>query len=152
MAVTALTTAQLSAVDALVKGSRLGVVPVDLKRARVFMKQAKDAIDEIPLLTKAQNTYNLAYDACHDVGKALLAAYGYRTVAGPGQHEALGRFLRAVFDSPPGDRAARRLDQLRRARNQLRYEARVVGAADAALAAQTARDLNAAAIARGVPT
>jgi hypothetical protein len=55
--------------------------------------------------------------------------------------EALGRFLRAVLDDPPGDRAARRFDQLRRARNQGRYEAKPVGSGDASLAADVAREL-----------
>jgi hypothetical protein len=94
--------------------------------------------------------YDLAYDAAHDVGEALLAAHGYRTSNGLGQHEALGRFLRAVLDEPPGDGAARRFDRLRRTRNQGRYAARPVGAADAALAQQTAIELLAAARSRKV--
>ena len=60
--------------------------------------------------------------------EAGLAAYGYRTTNGPGQHEALGRYLRVVFDKPPAEKAAREFDRLRRARNQDRYEARPVGA------------------------
>lgn len=31
-----------------------------------------------------------------------LAAYCFRTTNGPGQHEAFGRHLRAVFDKPVG--------------------------------------------------
>lgn len=92
-----------------------------------------------------QNRYNLAYDACHDVGEALLAAYGYRTVNGPGQHAALGDFLRAVFDQPPGQRAAKRFDQFRRSRNQQRYDAKPFGAAGADLAVHTAAALREAA-------
>lgn len=88
-----LTVAQQRAVDALVAGGRLAVVPADLGRAGMFVRHARN---------------NLAYDACHDLGEALLAGYGYRTCNGSGQHEALGRFLRAVIDSPPGDREARR--------------------------------------------
>ena len=91
-----------------------------------------------------------AYDACHDIGEALLAAYGYRTVNGPGQHEVLGRFLRAVFDHPPGQRAAQRFEQLRRSRNQQRYAARPVGSADAQVATQAAAELRAAAQAQGL--
>lgn len=79
-----------------------------------------------------------------------MAAYGYRTANGQGQHETLGRFLRAVFDHPPGQRAAKRFDQLRRARNQQRYAAVPVGAGDAAVAAQAAIDLRAAASAQGL--
>ncbi|MHB1010107.1 MAG: hypothetical protein ACYC1E_12885 [Propionibacteriaceae bacterium] len=80
---------------------------------------------------------------------ALLAAYGGRTVNGPGQHAALGEFVRAVFDEPPGQQAARRLDQLRRSRNQQRYDANPFGAADADLAMRTATALRAAATDQG---
>ncbi len=150
MALRALTPEQQRAVGDLVAKGHIAPVPVDLAKALIFMKQAQDVIADLPHLTKPQNRYNLAYDACHDVGEAVLAAYGYRTLSGPGQHEAIGRFLRAVMDSPPGDRDARRFDQLRRSRNQQRYDARAVGEAEAELAAQTAVALLAAAVARGV--
>jgi len=77
-------------------------------------------------------------------------AYGFRTTNGPGQHEALGRYLRAVFDKPPAEKAAREFDRLRRARNQDRYEAKPVGAAATDKAEQVARALFDAAIARGI--
>ncbi|MFW7414125.1 hypothetical protein [Demequina sp. SO4-18] len=141
MTVTPLTTAQQSAVDALVQSRRIERVPVDALRAQAFLGQATDALEELAVLTKASIRYNVAYDACHDVGEALLATYGYRTSNGAGQHEALGRFLRAVVIEPPGDSAARRFDQLRRSRNQQRYGAAPVGAADAELAAVAAHDL-----------
>ena len=124
MALTALTPVQRRAVDELVARGRLAAVPADLAKARTFMRQAQDVIDDLPHLTKPQNRYNLAYDACHDVGEAILAAHGHRTLSGPGQHEAIGRFLRAVIDKPPGDQDARRFDLLRRSRNQQRYDAR----------------------------
>lgn len=151
MALTPLTPAQVKAVDDLVARGRLAVVPADQSRALTFMRQASDVIADLPLLTKPQNRYNLAYDACHDIGEALLAAHGYRTISGPGQHEAVGQFLRAVIDRPPGENDARRFDQLRRSRNQQRYDARPVGEPEAALAAQTALGLFAAATQRGLP-
>lgn len=151
MAVTPLTAAQQLTVDALVAGGRLTVVPVDLMRASLFVRHAQEAIVDLPNLTRVQNRYNLASDACHDLGEALLASHGYRTRSGPGQHEALGRFLRAVLDRPPGQREARRYEQLRRSRNQQRYDARPVGEAEAALAEETARGLLVAVGARGVP-
>lgn len=150
MAVIALTAVQQHGVDALVTGGRLVEVPVDLGRAGLFVRHAQDAIVDLPNLTRMQNRYNLAYDACHDLGEALLAGYGYRTRSGSGQHEALGRFLRVVMDSPPGDKEARRYEQLRRSRNRQRYEARPVGEAEAVLAEQTARGLLAAVIERGL--
>ncbi|HMT33869.1 MAG TPA: hypothetical protein PKA99_14680 [Dermatophilaceae bacterium] len=69
---------------------------------------------------------------------------GYRTRSGPGQHEALARFLRLVLDSPPHDAAARHFDRMRRARNQMHYEARPVSTADADKAVRTAHALLAA--------
>ncbi len=44
-------------------------------------------------LTRVQQATVLA------LAEALLAAYGFRTTNGPGQHEALGRYLRTLFDA-----------------------------------------------------
>lgn len=151
MAGAPLSAAQQTAINGLVAAGRLAVVPVDLSRARAFLHQAKEALADLPNVTRAQNRYNLAYDACHDVGEALLAVYGYRTTNGLGQHDALGRYLKAILDTPPGGTAARRFDQMRRSRNQQRYEARAVTAADAELAATTAQGLYEAALASGIP-
>jgi len=109
-------------------------------------------VAELPNVTSPLVAHSLGYDACHDVGEAMLAAYGYRTKGGTGQHDALVAFIKAVLDSPPGDAAARRMDQLRRARNASRYQARAPGASEAKLAGSTARDLLAAAVSRGVGT
>ncbi len=146
----ALNQSQQIALDALVSARRLESVPVDPKRVAAFLDAAKDRISQLPLLSSARVKYDLAYDAAHDAGEALLAAYGYRTANGAGQHEAVGRFLRVVFDAPPGDAAAARFDRLRRTRNQSHYGARPIGAADAALAKQTAAELLRAAVARGL--
>ena len=150
MAWPALTSPQQQAVDVLVGAGRLSVVPADVDRARAFVRHAEDAIAGLPHLTRPHNRYNLAYDACHDLGEALLSGYGYRTGAGAGQHEAVGRFLRIVLDAPPGDQEARRFDRLRRARNQQRYEATPVGEAELAVAVQTAEGLFAALVKRGL--
>jgi len=122
VALTPLTRVQQATVLALVEAPRLDVVPADVARATSFLRQAE----------------------------ALLGAYGFRTTNGPGQHEALGRYLRAVFDKPPAERAAREFDRLRRARNQDRYEAKPVGAAATEKAEQVARTLFEAALARGI--
>ncbi|MBK8445257.1 MAG: hypothetical protein IPL41_00605 [Micropruina sp.] len=151
MALTPVTPVQQRVIDALIAKGRVARVPADLAKAKIFVRQAQDVITDLPHLTKAQNRYNLAYDACHDVGEAVLAAHGYRTLSGPGQHEAIGLFLCAVIDKPPGDQDARRFDQLRRSRNRQRYDARPVSEAEAALAARTAVALLGAALARGLP-
>lgn len=150
MALTPLTRVQRATVIALVEARRLDVVLADFRRATSFLRQAEERLNQLPLLTSVVVRYGIAYDACHDTGEALLAAYGFRTTNGPGQHEALGRYLRAVFDKPPTEKAAREFDRLRRARNQDRYEGKPVGAAATEKAEQVARALFDAAIARGV--
>lgn len=138
MAVTPLTPAQERAVDALVAARRLERVPVDQQRCASFLNQAGTALSDLPNVTHAQNKYNLAYDAAHDTGEAMLAAYGYRTKHGPGQHDALGRFLAAIFDAPPANAASQHYDQMRRDRNRQRYHAQPITTAAAAAAANAA--------------
>lgn len=118
MALTPLSRVQQATVLALVEAGRLDVVPAEAARATSFLRQAEERLDQLPLLTSVVVRYGIAYDACHDTGEALLAVYGFRTTNGPGQHEALGRYLQAVFDKPPADRAAREFDCLRRARTR----------------------------------
>ena len=98
MAVRPLTAAQQRAVDELVAARRLDHVPVDEQRCAAFLQQAETALADLSNVRHAQNSYNLAYDAAHDVGEAMLAAYGYRTAHGPGQHDALGR-VTSVYSS-----------------------------------------------------
>jgi hypothetical protein len=98
-------------------------------------------VGEVAGLTVPSVVYDIAYNAAHDVGEAMLAAYGFRTASGAGQHVAVGQFLEAVFDGPPGQDAARRYDQIRSARNGMRYRAQPVGKATAELAPDVARGL-----------
>lgn len=135
------TPAQDAALRTLVRARRIDAVPVDLLRAEGFLKQAEDALADVPKLTRPQNAFNLAYDAAHDAGEAMLAAFGYRTAPGAGQHEALGRFLVAIFGQPPAAQAAKRFDRLRRERNQQRYDAKPVSKANAEIARITAQAL-----------
>lgn len=150
MALTPLSNVQKATVVALVEARRLEVVPADEARATSFMQQAEERLGQLPLLTSPAVRYGIAYDAAHDIGEALLAAYGFRTANGAGQHEALGRYLRAVIDKPPAEIAAQQFDRLRRARNQGRYQAKPVGAAAAEQAERVSRELFEAAVARGV--
>ena len=85
MALTPLTRVQQATVLALVEARRLDAVPADLARATSFLRQAQERLDQLPLLTSVTVRYGVAYDACHDTGEALLAAYGFRTTNGPGQ-------------------------------------------------------------------
>lgn len=150
MALTPLSASEQVAVDALVRGGRVEQVAADATRAKTFVDRAAAGAESVNHLTHTDIAYNVAYDACHDVGEAVLAAYGYRTRAGNGQHEAVGRFLKVVFTTPPGNRAASNYDHLRRARNKNRYDAAPVGRVQVEHARAAARDLLAAARARGV--
>lgn len=150
MALTPLTRVQQATVVALVEAHRLDIVPADLARATSFLRQAQNAWTSCRCSRASPSGTASPMTPCHDTGEALLAAYGFRTTNGPGQHEALGRYLRAVFDKPPAEKAAREFDRLRRARDQDRYEARPVGAAATEKAEQVARTLFDAARARGL--
>ena len=150
MAVRSLTPGQASAVQSLVEANRIEVVPVDPVRASAFLRQAGDRLGELVRVRSVIVRHGIAYDAAHDVGECLLAVYGYRTRSGSGQHEAVGRFLKAVLDGPPGERAAAQFDRLRRARNRDRYHAVLLGAADAQRAERAARGLFEAAVALGI--
>ncbi len=150
MAIAPLGPSQRTAVNALIAAGRLDKVPADTSRALTFMSKAKDRLEQLALLTSDAVKYDLAYDAAHDVGEAMLAAHGFRTSNGPGQHEAIGRYLSAIFSAPPGNKAARQFDQLRRSRNRSHYEAAPIGKATAAQAEVVASELYAAAVAQGI--
>ncbi len=131
---------------------RLETVPGDATLAARFLGQAESALDDVARVHATHAAYNLAYDACHDVGEAVLAAYGYRTKGAQGKHVTLGHALRIILTGPPGDAGARHYDQLRQARNASRYEARPVGKAQVGTASDAATRLIAGARARGVGT
>lgn len=85
--------------------------------------------------------HDLAYAAMHDVGEAMLAAYGYRTARGEGQHEALAQFLATIFDTPPPSEAAAHVDVVRRKRNDRYYRAYEPAAAETQVAVEYAQIL-----------
>lgn len=136
-----LSAAQQEALTVLVEKGRLLRVAPDAVRATLFLERAADTLADLPHLKLPQNRYNLAHDAAHAVGEAMLARHGYRTANGPGQHAALADFLRIVLVAPPADEAGRHVERMRRTRNQLHYEARTVGAAEADKAVAVATTL-----------
>jgi hypothetical protein len=153
MSITPLTPRQQSAVDALVTTGRLRSVPPDALRAADFLAVADERLAELPTMQSAVVRHGVAYDAAHDVGEAFLAAHGYGTISGPGQHAAIGDFLAIVIDVPPEHaRAVRSFDRARRARNQQNYRANPVGEAQATDVESIARALRSAAQALGVGT
>lgn len=139
---------QLAAVEALVRAGRLQRTSADPRRAERFLSQCQDGLAQVAAITSSNIRYNVAYDAAHDVGEAMLAAYGLRTRSGPGQHAVVGELLEIIFDAPPPSLAARHYDEMRAGRNDLRYKANPVGSAQADLAVSTATVLLMAAIAR----
>jgi len=139
---------QEAAVEALVRAGRLRRTSVDLRRATRFLSQCRDGLGQVGAITSSNIRYNVAYDAAHDVGEAMLAAYGLRAGSGPGQHVAVGELLEIIFDAPPPSLAARHYDEMRTGRNDLRYRAHPVGSAQAELAVGSATTLLAAAMGR----
>lgn len=132
----------------MVAASELRAVVVDEVKANAFLGGAEAALADVPNVTRVENKYDLAYKAAHDVGEAMLAAYGYKTTFGPGAHEKIGRFLAAVFDTPPPSDAAAHYDVMRADRNANHYNARPVTQAAADEAAAAAQELYDAATAR----
>ena len=115
------------------------------------MTQAGDRISQLSVLAIDHVRYTVAYDAAHDVGEALLAAYGYRTGNGAGHHAALGQFVGIVVDTPPSAaREAANWERHRRARNAQNYRAVTVGPAQADAVEEFARELHRAATLKGV--
>jgi hypothetical protein len=124
-----------------------GVTP-DAANAAAFLYGAEAALADVPNVTRIENKYDLAYKAAHDVGESMLAAYGYKTVFGPGAHEKIGKFLGAIFDTPPPSDAAAHYDVMRVDRNANHYRARPVTQAAATQAAHAAQVLYEAALTR----
>jgi len=151
MTLAPLTQAQQTSVDGLVRASRLRVVRRDAAKAARFLAIADERAADLPVMKSEVLRHDVAYDIAHDIGEAFLAAYGYATVNGPGQHAVIGDFLVIVIDAPPAAaRAAKGFDQTRRNRNQSHYDAAPIGAGQAAGAVQLAQDLRTAAASRGV--
>lgn len=150
MTLTTLSDDQVAAVQALIDSRAIEAVLPDPVRAAAFLQKARIKCADLGNAQYHENRFDLAYGACHDVGEALLAAYGYRTRSGSGQHANVGRFLAVVLDQPPGSVAARRFDRLRRIRNGQDYRAQPVTQADAELAATSALQLIESAEKRGL--
>lgn len=89
--------------------------------------------------------FDAAYNAAHDIGEALLAAYGLRTGGGAGAHVTVGEFLEVIFDRPPAREAALAYSNLRSIRNGLRDLAKAPSRAETATATAVVRTLLAAA-------
>lgn len=136
-----LTPTQLAELSVLVARHQLRAVSTDLGKAQLFLDQSLDAMTELSNIKVNKVRYDAAYNAAHDVGEALLAAYGYRTGLGSGQHAAVGEFLEIIFAGGPAQSAAGNFDSLRDGRNGVRYQAKPIGKAQADFAGVTAQAL-----------
>ena len=150
MSIAPLSAAQAAAVRSLAQSKRLRAITAggDERRARSFLHHAEEAYANIANISGDLVKHDLAYAVMHDVGEAMLAAYGFRTAPGIGQHDAVARFLAAIFDSPPPSEAASRVDDARRNRNDRYYRAHTPSAAETKLAVEDAAILLTAAKAR----
>lgn len=123
----------------LVERARITTSPVDVAKAERFLAMAQAALEELAHIRAQSVRYDVAYNAAHDIGEGLLAAYGFRTASGPGQHATVGLFLVAICRGTDAETAARGFDILRNTRNQLRYGAKQIGTAESGFAIETAR-------------
>lgn len=73
MVLVPLTNVQLEELADLTSSRRIQLVFADLDKARRFIARAQAAV-ESGGLPHPDLSFNLAYDACHDVGEGLLAA------------------------------------------------------------------------------
>ena len=123
----ALSEQQLNALNELVNRSTLRQVPIDLIKASRFINRAEEALKELPTIRTKSIRHSIAYDCAHDVAEALLAAYGFATTTGVGQHASLGEVLIILCSETNGQGVAELFDQVRRDRNQNRYKSFPVG-------------------------
>ena len=136
-----LTTTQLAELGVLITRNTLGRVPIDHVKAQLFLDQASDALADIQNMKAHTVRYDTAYNVAHDVGEALLAAYGYRTMSGTGQHAAVGNFLEVILVGGSAESASADFNSLREGRNALRYQAKPIGQVQADFACMTAQTL-----------
>ena len=127
----ALTVEQAERLQSLVIRKRLRVVPIDPNKAERFLDQAHEALREISKIEGAKLKHGIAYDVAHDVGEALIAAYGYATTNGSGQHQTIGEVIAIVFLGTEGEGQSEVFEQIREERNQIRYRSSSIGLAQA---------------------
>lgn len=64
--------------------------------ARSFLSHAEDAMSDVRVVRTVLVKHDLAYAAMHDVGEAMLSAYGCRTTRGEGAVEYAAILLEAA--------------------------------------------------------
>jgi len=125
----------------MVSSGRLRGELVDIDKATRFILQATEAMAELSSMKIAHMKHDAAYNAGHDVGEALFAAYGYRAGNGDGQHIALGQFMEIIFGSSSAAQAANDFDSLRQTRNSVRYRGLPLSSSEADFAEKVVNSL-----------
>ncbi len=136
-----LSASQIAELSSVVKAKRLTRVPIDINKAQLFLNLAIETMSELSHIKASSVRYDTAYNIAHNVGEALLAAYGYRTTSGPGQHMAVGEFLEIAFFGGPIQSASSDFNALREGRNALHYQGKPIGKSTADFACATAQTL-----------
>ena len=136
-----LNAAQRKQLSELMSSGRLREVPRDRERAAVFLAHAREGLDASGQIPTPHVAFDVAYNAAHDSGEALMSALGVRTGRGEGAHATVGFVLAIMAEDTPFAQSARAYDSLRQARNRVRYDAGHVGEAQAQHARHVAADL-----------
>lgn len=126
-----LSDAQRHGLAELIASGRLREMPTDPQRAAIFLAHARDGLDAAAHIASPHVAFDVAYNAAHDAGEALMAALGVRPGRGDGAHATVGSVLVIMAEGSPSARSARDYDALRQARNRVRYDAGHVGSAQA---------------------
>jgi hypothetical protein len=136
-----LSDAQRHGLSELIASGRLREVPIDPQRAATFIAHARDGLDAAAHIASPHVAFDVAYNAAHDAGEALMAALGVRPGRGDGAHATVGSVMVVVASGTRFQGAAGAFDALRQTRNRVRYDAGYVGIAQATHARDVASEL-----------
>ena len=136
-----LSDAQRQRILDLISSGRLREVPQDRQRAAACRAHARDGLEAAAHIPTPHVAFDVAYNAAHDAGEALMAALGMRPGRGDGGHATVGSVLAIMAEGSPFARSARAYDALRQTRNRVRYDAGHVGSAQANHAREVTAEL-----------
>ena len=132
--------AQRDQLSNLMSSGRLREAPQDRQRATIFLLHAREGLDAAAQISTPHVAFDVAYNAAHDSGEALMAALGLRPGRGDGAHATIGYVLDIMAADTPFTRSARAYDAVRQTRNRVRYDAGHIGSAQATHAREVAAD------------
>lgn len=136
-----LTDIQQQHIADLLASGRLREVPRDDRRAAVFLTHAREGLEVAAQVPTPHVAFDIAYNAAHDSGEALMACLGIRPGRGDGAHATVGSILLIMAEGSRFAPSARGYDALRQTRNRVRYDAGHIGSAQATHAREVAANL-----------